>query len=287
MTVVNVFGGLVILAIGSNISPNGSGISNSDVSFLQQCCNDGHNAVNCVTQYVRKPDYVNDQLCYTTFYGCCSTKKSNDYCESGKVLALSRKECNSTHISFRNDPSSHFVEDCCQYCRLGIALGSIGTKSDSTCFPGARTLTENAIDHCCQETKKSPRNLLYSQLDVPKTGQNVEASASGGIFKLLVPIAPKREDICSKCQFDCETNWNRQKQCFCQFGYELEENGHGCRAIDECNKSPSPCDLAKYECKSYAGRHNCVVKSPFDTICSDGFFFNATSMLCQENDSCK
>lgn len=243
-----------------------------DPRFLQECCEDATKpgALDfsrlCNLQYKPRHRHPHDQQCFITFHGCCEEQKATKHCEQGKEAATNGLECPAREKQGEDRPYV-LVHDCCQACKEGIAFAS--TVKDGQCPLPAGTIVEHAKNTCCA-AHYAPEST--TEANVASTATNLEDEAVEAL---------KKEDLCDKCQFDCETKSDGKKVCKCPEGHKLHENGHACEDIDECSLEQKPCNLTTHECTNHIGGFTCVTKEPLGSMCAEGHYYDQASMTCK------
>ncbi|XP_019631490.1 PREDICTED: neurogenic locus notch homolog protein 1-like [Branchiostoma belcheri] len=65
-------------------------------------------------------------------------------------------------------------------------------------------------------------------------------------------------------------------RCWCQVGFEIKEDHHGCKDVDECEDGTGPCD------------HTCIdMLGSFRCSCRDGYDLGSDGFSCVDADNCR
>ncbi|RWS06926.1 fibulin-5-like isoform X2, partial [Dinothrombium tinctorium] len=238
-------------------------------NVLKSCCDYGEYyaktdiETSCQKLYLPNSTvkYLSPRLetdCQKSFELCCIRQRRRDYCDAGKLKALSDNECPSIEdflsLPKNNVESSTYI-DCCFACHLGLRARSRGETCNSNALGEP---FDQYYRECCG----------YGKQEKPNNS----------------PIGAKLPCPEKMCDHMCESVSANAVRCKCSEGYRLSTNQRICVDINECSEGLHKCP-ENTQCRNLQGTYECsaTIKNNF---CPIGYRRSSTSGLCEDIDEC-
>uniref|UniRef100_A0A6M2DYH6 Putative conserved secreted protein n=1 Tax=Xenopsylla cheopis TaxID=163159 RepID=A0A6M2DYH6_XENCH len=174
-------------------------------------------------------------VCLATVEICCSRRRRAAQCEAGQRAAKHNKDC---HVPGAADD---FYKDCCEACKIGLLVGSMGTGCKQGFSFGAGT--DSSFSACCEEVVQNltsshtstyaPQSIAVANKPMAEAANDLSPLDLGNLCDMLP--GELCAHICTPVpgSFVCE----------CKPGFSLMSDGKSCQKRelpDRCVES-NPC----------------------------------------------
>lgn len=249
------------------------------INFTKRCCNMGHFSSTCQDYRNQTSQHELNKYCHTIFYDCCISKKSEESCRKGKLIAEGGGSDSRCHNS--KDP---IFSSCCFECRRGLTSGSCHR-------PIIANISDQAFVECCSRERRLPNIKCPPGKRVMPNGTcvNINECEEGthfcredetcvdiedGHYCESVECLPSQKLVRGECVSKEE----------CDQGFQYDTARDSCVNINEClNSSSCPSNTI---CKDTEGSFECL-----EDFCEDGFrlVIDPSSRMeyCQDVDECR
>uniref|UniRef100_A0A8C4VZQ6 Fibulin-2 n=1 Tax=Gopherus evgoodei TaxID=1825980 RepID=A0A8C4VZQ6_9SAUR len=222
--------------------PEGNCVDINECTSLPEPCKPGFNCINTVGSYTCQRNLL---MCSRGYHSSEDGSRCIDVdeCQTGIHRCGEGQICHNLPGAYRCDCKMGYQYDA--FNRACIGIDWLMAESGSSCCQRQETVVDIVLLQC------SNVFCLFLDTDVNECDSTL-------------------------CSQEC-ANVYGSYQCYCRQGYQLAEDGHSCKDIDECTQSAGI--LCTFRCVNVPGSYQCACPE-------QGYTMAANGRTCRDIDEC-